>query len=74
MFDWSDYLTLAKQLATNADEASKRAAISRAYYAAFGLARNYVIVDVWQITRTNMRKSVATHNTHCFWLKASLKH
>ncbi len=42
MFDWSNYLVLAKELAARSDEASKRAAVSRAYYAAFGVAFNYV--------------------------------
>lgn len=37
-FDWNDFLTLAQQLSTSADEASKRTAISRAYYCAFNLA------------------------------------
>ena len=37
-FDWNDYLTLAEQLAIGADEASKRTAISRAYYFVFNLA------------------------------------
>jgi hypothetical protein len=39
-FDWRRYLTLAERLAQNtADEAALRSAISRAYYAVFGLAR-----------------------------------
>ena len=42
MFDWANYLVLAKELAVRTDEASKRAAVSRAYYAAFGVAYNYV--------------------------------
>ena len=37
-FDWNNYLTLAEQLATRPDEASKRTAISRAYYCVFNLA------------------------------------
>ncbi len=37
-FDWNNYLTLAEELATRADEASKRTAISRAYYCVFNLA------------------------------------
>lgn len=37
-FDWNDYLTLAEELASRADEASKRSAISRAYYCVFNLA------------------------------------
>lgn len=41
-FGWPDYLRLAKKLAEQDDEASHRSAISRAYYAAFHLARRYV--------------------------------
>ncbi len=46
-FDWSQYLNLAKELAdqpTTAanQEAKLRTAISRAYYVAFILARNYL--------------------------------
>ena len=46
-FDWSEYLNVAKELAdvanTSANKESKlRCAISRAYYAAFILARNYL--------------------------------
>jgi uncharacterized protein (UPF0332 family) len=37
-FDWNDYLSLAEELATKPDEASKRTAISRAYYCVFNLA------------------------------------
>jgi hypothetical protein len=38
-FDWSAYLVLAEELATRTEsEAALRSAISRAYYAAFGLA------------------------------------
>lgn len=37
-FDWIDYLKLAQTLALKGDEASKRAAISRAYYFIFNLA------------------------------------
>jgi|SRR5580700_6931587 hypothetical protein len=42
MFAWSEYLTLAQRLAQQEDEASQRTAISRAYYAAFHLARRHV--------------------------------
>lgn len=39
-FDWSQYLTLAEELALRTtEEAAMRSAISRAYYAAFNLAR-----------------------------------
>src|SRR5713226_3190713 len=37
-FDWNNYLALAEELATRTDEASKRTAISRAYYCVFNLA------------------------------------
>ena len=37
-FDWNNYLTLAEELAARADDASKRTAISRAYYCVFNLA------------------------------------
>jgi|SRR5207302_1167017 len=37
-FDWNDFLSLAEQLARGTDEASKRTAISRAYYCVFNLA------------------------------------
>lgn len=37
-FDWADYRVLAKTLSQNADEASRRSAISRAYYSAYHLA------------------------------------
>ena len=39
MFDWHGYLRLAHELADRDDEAAQRSAISRAYYAAFSLAR-----------------------------------
>lgn len=46
-FDWSQYLNVAKELADQAtipanQEAKLRAAISRAYYAAFIQARNHL--------------------------------
>jgi predicted DNA-binding protein len=37
-FDWTDFLTLAEDLATKLDEASKRTAISRAYYFVYNIA------------------------------------
>ena len=41
-FDWSDYLPLAERLAADNDEAARRSAISRAYYAAYHAAARYV--------------------------------
>ncbi len=37
-FDWNQFLALAEELADRADDASKRTAISRAYYCIFNLA------------------------------------
>jgi uncharacterized protein (UPF0332 family) len=37
-FDWNDFLNLADELATRFDVASKRTAISRAYYSVFNPA------------------------------------
>lgn len=37
-FDWNDFLSLAEQLAGSEDDASKRTAISRAYYCVFNFA------------------------------------
>lgn len=38
-FTWADYLTVASTLNAAGDEASLRAAVSRAYYAVFGEAK-----------------------------------
>lgn len=44
VFDWSQYLVLAEALATQPDnEAALRSAVSRAYYAAFCSAREYLL-------------------------------
>jgi hypothetical protein len=37
-FDFHNFLTLAEELATRGDEASKRSSISRAYYSVYHLA------------------------------------
>ena len=39
MFDWTAYLVLAQRLAKEPDEAARRTAVSRAYYAVFNKAR-----------------------------------
>ena len=41
-FDWHDYLVLARELAGRDDEAARHSAVSRAYYAAFSLARQWL--------------------------------
>jgi uncharacterized protein (UPF0332 family) len=58
-FDWCCYLSLAKDLASdNKDEARLRSSISRAYYAAFCTARNY-LRDVEQ-------KAIPDENVHSY--------
>lgn len=59
VFDWCCYLTLAKDLASdNTEEARLRSSISRAYYAAFCTARNY-LRDVEQ-------KAIPDENVHSY--------
>jgi hypothetical protein len=41
-FDWSAYRTVAETLKDDADEASQRSAISRAYYCAYHQALNHL--------------------------------
>jgi uncharacterized protein (UPF0332 family) len=45
VFDWSEYLTLANQLAANTDEASQRSAISRAYYCVYHKASERAVAN-----------------------------
>ena len=45
MFDWNNFLTLAEQLSSRPDPASKRTAISRAYYFAFNVAMARAIAN-----------------------------
>jgi uncharacterized protein (UPF0332 family) len=45
MFDWASYLALAQTLAKSSDEASRRSAVSRAYYAVFNKARRMLEVE-----------------------------
>ena len=49
-FDWSEYFNLAKELGETSKEAELRSAVSRAYYSAFCLARNY-LRDIQQYPR-----------------------
>lgn len=44
-FDWSQYLTLANQLAANVDEASHRSAMSRAYYCVYHKASERAVAN-----------------------------
>ncbi len=41
-FDWFTYRTVAETLSRNADEASHRSAVSRAYYCAYHQALNHL--------------------------------
>jgi len=55
-FDWREYLKLARELIGQtgsgySEEAAKRSAVSRAYYAAFCWARNYAEAN-WGFRRT----------------------
>ncbi|WP_449416999.1 HEPN domain-containing protein [Phormidium nigroviride] len=63
IFDWSEYFNLAQELAaissnnsTANQEAKLRSAVSRAYYAVFCLARNY-LRDVEQDPRLSSNKT-----------------
>ena len=49
-FDWSEYFNLAQELAETSKEAELRSAVSRSYYSAFCLARNY-LRDIQQYPR-----------------------
>ena len=62
-FHWSEYLTLAQELTSTASnspiqEADLRSAISRAYYAAFGQARAYLV---------EIEKVVIPYGTNVHW-------
>ena len=55
-FDWEEYFNLAKELAGTTEEAKLRSAVSRAYYSAFCLARNY-LRDIQQDPRLSRNKT-----------------
>lgn len=50
-FDWQDYLTFAEEIKSRTDEASKRSAISRAYYCVFHKAKSYAISHLGYVYR-----------------------
>ncbi len=52
MFDWTLYLDLARRLGKEPDEASKRSAVSRAYYAVFNRARELLEAEGTPVTNT----------------------
>ena len=55
-FDWEEYFNLAQELAGTNEEAKLRSAVSRAYYSAFCLARNY-LRDIQQDPRLSRNKT-----------------
>ncbi len=70
-FPWNEYLTLAETLLDNRaafahEEACYRAAISRAYYAAYCAARNHALDNEGLIipNRRNKHQYVITHYTN----------
>jgi uncharacterized protein (UPF0332 family) len=44
-FQWADFLTVATSLRSAGDDASLRAAVSRAYYAVFGETREFLELE-----------------------------
>ena len=52
-WQWSEFIDLARELAERSDEASQRTAISRAYYAAFGVARALLISEGHELADDN---------------------
>jgi hypothetical protein len=56
MFDWGDYLVHADRVAQRwADEAAQRSAISRAYYAVYHRASQYVRANGLVLASTKLR-------------------
>lgn len=55
---WPEYIFLADHLAEDASEASKRSAISRAYYGAFNLARRWLETHVGPIGNRAVHKQI----------------
>jgi len=83
-FDWSLYLRLARELGGRADDASKRTAISRAYYYAFHVANDHlkahrVLLNptkgaherVWDIFIKSSRRECIKIGTDGYRLKAA---
>jgi len=47
-FNWTQFLNLAEQLSRNADEASQRSAISRAYYFVYHVANDRAVANLYK--------------------------
>ena len=52
-FDWFHYLTLATQLSANADEASQRSSMSRAYYCVYHKALERAVANGYMDRRSH---------------------
>lgn len=61
-FEWTDYLQLAQILATRMDNASRRSAVSRAYYACYGIAARYALSH-------DFAHTVVTHDRVWGWYR-----
>jgi hypothetical protein len=56
--NWPDYVVLAERLVGERDEASKRSAVSRAYYGALNVCRSWLETNVAPIDRHRMHGQV----------------
>ncbi|HEY2480361.1 MAG TPA: hypothetical protein VGI17_16730 [Solirubrobacterales bacterium] len=56
--NWPDYLVLAKGLAEHPFEASRRSAVSRAYYAVFNSCRRWLEANVTSIDNRGAHEQV----------------
>jgi uncharacterized protein (UPF0332 family) len=69
-FDWKEYLTLAERLQMDGGQACFRSSISRAYYAAFCIARDKVGLKDYEPQRLG---DVPIHKKVIFTLRDSKK-
>ena len=56
-FAWTDFLELAKEISSRSDDAALRSALSRAYYAAFGMA-----IDALEAAGHSISRAAAAHS------------
>jgi hypothetical protein len=56
--NWADYVVLAERLLGERHEASKRSAVSRAYYGALNVSRRWLEANVAPIDRHRMHAQV----------------
>jgi hypothetical protein len=55
---WSEYIVLADELAGHGSEASRRSAVSRAYYGAYNPARRWLEANVGPVDRWAAHRQV----------------